>query len=129
MPYCAYIPISSLSAVIISAVIFMIDYQIVKPLWQTSSKMFTISCLIVIINCHFNILELDFIAMTVTFLSGLFWNLAYGILVGIGVQLIFVLFKVARPRVEVTEKNVSIAFFYWLWLAKDPRMQVQILVL
>ncbi len=38
MPYCAYIPRASLSAVIISAVIFMVDYHVVKPLWRSSSK-------------------------------------------------------------------------------------------
>jgi sodium-independent sulfate anion transporter 11 len=42
MPYCAYIPKASLSAVIIAAVIFMIDYQVVKPMWKASSKFYNI---------------------------------------------------------------------------------------
>ena len=37
MPYCAYIPKASLCAVIIAAVIFMVDYQVVKPMWKATS--------------------------------------------------------------------------------------------
>ena len=39
-PLCKYIPKSALSAVIISAVIQMVDYKIVKKLWQVRSKYF-----------------------------------------------------------------------------------------
>ena len=37
-PLCKYIPKSALSAVIISAVLQMVDYQIVKKLWRVRSK-------------------------------------------------------------------------------------------
>ena len=54
-----------------------------------------------------NISELDFISAVVTFLAGLLWNLAYGILVGVGVQLVFVLYSIARPKVAIEERKVS----------------------
>ena len=38
MPYCAFIPKASLAAVIITAVIFMVDYEVVKPMWRSKSK-------------------------------------------------------------------------------------------
>ena len=41
-----------------------------------------------------------------TFFCCLFWALEYGILVGVGVQIVFVLYKVARPKVKVDLKDV-----------------------
>ena len=41
MPYCAFIPKASLAAVIITAVIFMVDYEAVKPMWRSKSKLFS----------------------------------------------------------------------------------------
>ena len=38
MPFCAYIPKATLGAVIITAVIFMIEYHVVKPMWKSKSK-------------------------------------------------------------------------------------------
>jgi len=37
-PYFYYIPRSTLAAVLISAVIFMIDWKILKTLWKCNSK-------------------------------------------------------------------------------------------
>ena len=37
-PYFQYIPRAALSAVIISAVIFMIEYEVIKPLWRCSKR-------------------------------------------------------------------------------------------
>jgi sodium-independent sulfate anion transporter 11 len=37
-PYFQYIPRAALSSVIISAVIFMIEYEIIKPLWRCSRR-------------------------------------------------------------------------------------------
>ncbi len=42
MPYCAYIPKASLAAVIITAVIFSVEYHVLKPLWISKSKFLTI---------------------------------------------------------------------------------------
>lgn len=37
-PYFYYIPKSSLAAIIIAAVIFMVEVKVVKPMWRTKSK-------------------------------------------------------------------------------------------
>jgi sodium-independent sulfate anion transporter 11 len=37
-PYFQYIPRAGLSSVIISAVIFMIEYEVIKPLWRCSRR-------------------------------------------------------------------------------------------
>jgi hypothetical protein len=37
-PYFYFIPKASLAAVIICAVIFMIEYEVVKPMWKSSRK-------------------------------------------------------------------------------------------
>ena len=38
MPYCAFIPKASLSAVIMTAVIFSVEYEVVLPIWSSKSK-------------------------------------------------------------------------------------------
>ncbi len=38
MEYCAYIPKAALAAVIITAVIFSVEYEVVKPMWKSKSK-------------------------------------------------------------------------------------------
>ena len=40
MPYCAYIPKASLAAVIITAVIFSVEYEVIRPMWRSKSKFF-----------------------------------------------------------------------------------------
>jgi MFS superfamily sulfate permease-like transporter len=37
-PYFYFIPKAALAAVIICAVIFMIEYEVVKPMWKSSRK-------------------------------------------------------------------------------------------
>lgn len=37
-PYFSYIPKASLAAVIIAAVVFMVELQVVRPIWRTKSK-------------------------------------------------------------------------------------------
>ena len=38
MPYCAFIPKATLSAVIMTAVIFSVEYEVVLPIWSSKSK-------------------------------------------------------------------------------------------
>ena len=38
MPYCAFIPKASLAAVILTAVIFSLEYEVVLPIWSSNSK-------------------------------------------------------------------------------------------
>lgn len=37
-PYFYYIPKASLAAVIIAAVVFMVEFHVVKPMWRTKSE-------------------------------------------------------------------------------------------
>lgn len=37
-PYFSYIPKASLAAIIIAAVIFMVEVKVVKPMWRAKSK-------------------------------------------------------------------------------------------
>ena len=39
MPFCAYIPKASLGAVIITAVIFSVEYEVVRPMWRSKSTL------------------------------------------------------------------------------------------
>lgn len=39
-PYLYYIPKASLAAVIIAAVIFMIEVQVIIPMWKTKSEFY-----------------------------------------------------------------------------------------
>ena len=39
MPLCAYIPKAALGAVIITAVIFSVEYEVVRPMWKSKSKL------------------------------------------------------------------------------------------
>lgn len=39
-PYFYYIPKASLAAVIIAAVVFMVELHVIKPIWRTKSKNF-----------------------------------------------------------------------------------------
>ena len=38
MSYCAFIPKATLSAVIMTAVIFSVEYEVVLPIWSSKSK-------------------------------------------------------------------------------------------
>lgn len=56
----------------------------------------------------FNIvLEMDLIPMAVTFIACLGIGLDYGMLMGIGINLIFILYSSARPKVRVRSLTVS----------------------
>lgn len=80
-PYFAYIPKASLGAVIISAVIFMIEYEIVKPMWRSSKK--------------------DLISTFATFIFCLLIGVEYGILIGVAINIVFLLYPSVRPTVFV----------------------------
>ena len=80
-PVFYYIPKASLAAVIISAVVFMVDYQTVLRLWRSN--------------------KLDLVPLVVTFLT-CFWYIPYGIIAGVGVSLLILLFPISFPDVTFT---------------------------
>ncbi|KPJ03675.1 Sodium-independent sulfate anion transporter [Papilio xuthus] len=81
-PYFYFIPKASLAAVIIAAVIFMMELHVFKPIWRTK--------------------KVDIIPAVVTFAACLLLRLELGIVVGIAVNLLFLLYASARPAVRVT---------------------------
>ncbi|XP_063972585.1 sodium-independent sulfate anion transporter-like [Diachasmimorpha longicaudata] len=80
-PYLYYIPKSALAAVIIAAVLFMVEFHVIKPMWRTK--------------------KIDLVPAAVTFICCLFVNLELGIVIGIGVNLLFLLYASARPSLKV----------------------------
>nr|CAD7202873.1 unnamed protein product [Timema douglasi] len=156
-PYFAYIPKASLAAVIVAAVVFMVEFHVVKPMWRTKIVTYTTetwtsnirvtrrveamrmkfvrSMLAVTrrnrrirnevirdrvgvheiveearsikIFCLLHLpTELDLIPAIATFLSCLFIRLELGIVIGIGINILFLLYASARPSVHV-EKVTS----------------------
>jgi len=73
-----YIPKAALAAVIISAVIFMVDTGTVYRLWKSH--------------------KVDLIPLFVTFFM-CFWEIPYGILGGMAVSLMILLYPVALPQI------------------------------
>ncbi|XP_015108474.1 sodium-independent sulfate anion transporter isoform X2 [Diachasma alloeum] len=80
-PYLYYIPKCALAAVIIAAVLFMVEFHVIKPMWRTK--------------------KIDLVPAAVTFICCLFVNLELGIVIGIGVNLLFLLYASARPSLKV----------------------------
>jgi len=87
MPYCAFIPKASLAAVIITAVIFSVEYEVIRPMWRSK--------------------KIDLIPAFATFFCCLFWALEWGILVGVGIQILLILYHIARPSVNVDLRRLN----------------------
>ncbi|CAG0881971.1 unnamed protein product [Darwinula stevensoni] len=86
-PYFFYIPKACLSAVIICAVIFMFEYKEFLKIWTVN--------------------RLELIPWLATFCPSLLLGLPYGIVVGMGVDLVLLLFKVARQKVVVQKRQLE----------------------
>ncbi|XP_039947478.1 sodium-independent sulfate anion transporter-like [Bactrocera tryoni] len=76
-----YIPKAALASVIISAVIFQVQYQVIVPMWRSKRT--------------------DLIPYFVAFIACLVMPLELGILAAIGVNLMFILYHSARPKVRL----------------------------
>ncbi|XP_053970200.1 sodium-independent sulfate anion transporter [Anastrepha ludens] len=76
-----YIPKAVLGAIIMSAVIFQLQYHVILPMWRSKRS--------------------DLIPCFVAFISCLVMPLEVGILVAIGVNLLFILYHSARPKVRL----------------------------
>nr|CAD7589970.1 unnamed protein product [Timema genevievae] len=84
--FISYIPKASLAALIISAMFFMVEYEMVPKLWKTR--------------------KLDLIPFIATFFGCLFISLDYGIVVGILVNVSFILYKSARPNTHIKRLKI-----------------------
>ncbi|XP_057659494.1 sodium-independent sulfate anion transporter isoform X3 [Diorhabda carinulata] len=78
-----YIPKSTLAGVIMVAMYYLCDFQAFILLWKSK--------------------KLDLIPLTATLVCCLFINLEYGILIGLAVNIVFVLYSSARPKIEIEE--------------------------
>lgn len=82
-----YIPKACLGAIIISAVIYMVDVKIVKDIWT--------------------IKKLDLLPFFTTFF-GCFYTLDVGLVLGIGVSLILVLYPIINPKIDDDIKEITV---------------------
>jgi len=80
-PYFQYIPKAALSAVIISAVIFMIEYEVVKPLWRCSRR--------------------ELLTVTLTLVLSLCVGVEIGLLSGVFLDVAFLVQRTARPVITI----------------------------
>ncbi|KAF6200827.1 hypothetical protein GE061_005274 [Apolygus lucorum] len=81
-PYFYLIPRSTLSAILIAAVIFLIDWEIFGPLWKAGAKM-------------------ELATVVATGFACLFIGVELGLLFGVIVGLATLIFKWARPKIDV----------------------------
>ncbi|ESP01400.1 hypothetical protein LOTGIDRAFT_212898 [Lottia gigantea] len=88
-PLFYYVPQAALGAVIISAVLQMIDWKILKILW--------------------NVDKIDLVPLIITFISSLVIGIEYGIMVGIGLSLLMLLYPLARPKLKyINQGNILV---------------------
>ncbi len=93
-PYFQYIPRAALSSVIISAVIFMIEYEVVKPLWRCSKR--------------------ELITVSLTLVLSLLIGVELGLLAGVAFDVAFLVHRAARPTLVVDKVTVSLLFVWFL---------------
>ncbi|XP_067617110.1 sodium-independent sulfate anion transporter [Eurosta solidaginis] len=93
-----YIPNAALAAIILSAVIFMVQYRVIKPMWRSKKT--------------------DLIPGVGAFVACLILPLQVGILVGVGINIIFILYSAARPKLTVETMSTSNGIKY-LMLTPD----------
>lgn len=93
-PYFYYIPKTCLAAVIIAAVVFMVEVRVVKPIYRSKKS--------------------DLIPGLFTFFACLFMPLEIGVLFGIGLNLISILYHAARPKISIRECRTRAGYKYLL---------------
>ncbi|XP_035902763.1 sodium-independent sulfate anion transporter-like [Anopheles stephensi] len=82
-----YIPKTTLASVVISAMLFMVDYEEIGNIWRTK--------------------KLDMIPFLATALACLFYELDYGILVGIGINCCILLYLMSCPGLSGEEIQLA----------------------
>ncbi|XP_031837112.1 sodium-independent sulfate anion transporter isoform X2 [Nomia melanderi] len=90
-PYFYYIPRATLSSVIISAVIFMVEVKIIRPIWRCSKR--------------------DLIPTFATFFACLFAGVELGILIGVTIDLAILIYFNARPTIYIEYRNTPAASY------------------
>jgi MFS superfamily sulfate permease-like transporter len=80
-PYFFYIPKAALAGIIISAVIFMVEVRVVKPMWRSKKS--------------------DLVPGLAAFAACLVFPIELGILVGICINILFILYHASRPKIHM----------------------------
>ncbi|XP_031353794.1 sodium-independent sulfate anion transporter-like [Photinus pyralis] len=81
----SFIPKATLAAMLIYAVAHVVDYKAIITLWRTK--------------------KMDLIPFVITLVASLIIGLEYGILIGIGSNIIFLLYSSARPSIEIEREK------------------------
>ncbi|VVC43388.1 SLC26A/SulP transporter domain,STAS domain [Cinara cedri] len=97
-PHFYYIPKTCLAAVIITAVVFMVELRVVKPIYRSKKS--------------------DLIPGLFTFFACLVLPLEIGVLFGIGLNLMSILYHAARPKISIKECKTRTGYKY-LMLTPD----------
>ncbi|KAK1124251.1 hypothetical protein K0M31_006625 [Melipona bicolor] len=84
-PYFYYIPRATLSSVIVCAVVFMVEVNILRPIWKCSKR--------------------DLIPICTTFFACLFAGVELGILIGVAIDLAILIYFNARPTIYIEYRN------------------------
>ncbi|XP_030558514.1 sodium-independent sulfate anion transporter [Drosophila novamexicana] len=82
-----YIPKSTLAALIIAAMISLVELERISEMWNAKKR--------------------DLFPFVVTIVTCLFWSLEYGIVCGIVANLIYILYSSARPQVLITLEKIN----------------------
>lgn len=104
-PMFAYIPKSALAAIIIAAVVFMVEVKVIKPMWRSKSKIASFPKKNSR-DIHFPLfpfIETDLIPGLGAFFACLILPLEIGILTGIGINMAFILYHTARPKICIEQ--------------------------
>jgi len=86
-PHFAYIPTAALSAVIICAMIFTIEVEVLLPIWRSK--------------------KIDMIPFTLTFLIGLFVSPEMGMIVGSCSHLCILIYTSGTPKVSISKRKAD----------------------
>lgn len=100
-PYFSYIPKATLAAVIICAVIFMIEIAITKMIWRINSKLTLDDSMKTCYTYFSYLLELDIVPFVVTFISCLLIGIEIGIVIGILVEVCKLMYFTSRPKIII----------------------------
>lgn len=87
-PLFYYIPKAALASIIIAAVIFMVEVRVVKPMWRSKKT--------------------DLIPGMSAFVACLVLPMEVGILAGIAINVAFILYHAARPKISIEFLSVTI---------------------
>ncbi|XP_068146445.1 sodium-independent sulfate anion transporter [Drosophila tropicalis] len=82
-----YIPKTTLASIIIAAMISLVELHKISDMWKSKKR--------------------DLFPFVATIIPCLFWSLEYGILCGIGANLVYILYSSARPQVLIKQEKIN----------------------